>query len=87
MQKTIERLRRNFYWPGLSKEVRYYVRNCEICKETKAPTMTLRPPMGQQSISVRPFQKLYVDFLGPYPRSKKGNIGLLIVLVHFSRYH
>jgi len=87
MQKSIERLRRNFYWPGLSKEVRDYIRNCEICKETKAPNMTLRPPMGQQSISVRPFQKLYVDILGPYPRSKKGNIGLLIVLDHFSRYH
>jgi len=44
IQKTIERMRRNFYWPGLSKEVRYYMRNCEVCKETKAPNMTLCPP-------------------------------------------
>jgi len=57
----------NFYWPWLSKEVRDYIRNCEICKETKAPNMALRSPMGQQNISVRPFQKLYVYILGPYP--------------------
>jgi len=43
--------------------------------------------MGQQSTSVRPFQKLYIDILFPYPRSKKGNFGLLIVLDHFCRYH
>jgi len=60
---------RKFYWPGLSKEVRDYIRNCEICKQTKAPNMAVRSPMGQQNISVRPFQILYVYVLGPYPRS------------------
>lgn len=30
---------------------------------------------------------MYVDILGPYPRSKKGYIGLLIILDHFSKYH
>lgn len=37
--------------------------------------------------SVRPFQRLYIDLLGPYHRSKSGFIGLLIVLDHFSKYH
>ena len=36
--------------------------------------------------SNRPFEKLYVDFLGPYPRSKSGNAYVFIVLDHFSKF-
>ncbi|XP_036346299.1 uncharacterized protein K02A2.6-like, partial [Rhagoletis pomonella] len=74
MQKTIERIKRNLFWPGLAKDVRDYIRQCDTCKETKAPNVTLTPPMGLQSVSLRPFQKFYIDILGPYPRSKRGNI-------------
>lgn len=43
--------------------------------------------MGKQIITIRPFQRLYIDLLGPYPRSKAGNIGILIVLDHLTKYH
>lgn len=87
MAKTLELLRRHFFWPGMVTDVRDYVRNCEICKTTKAPNMVMKPPMGKLTESVRPFQRLYVDILGPYPRSKTGHIGLLIVLDHLSKFH
>lgn len=80
-------IRRNFYWPRLATDVREYIANCETCKTTKATNRTLTPEMGKMAESCRPFQRLYIDLLGPYPRSKKGYIGLLIVLDHFSKYH
>lgn len=87
MTKTIHLLRRNFFWPGLVKDVREYVRKCETCKATKAPNFIMKPPMGNPIISCRPFQRLYIDFLGPYPRSKSGYVGMFIVLDHFSKFH
>lgn len=87
MTKTLDLLRRNFFWPGMVKDVRDYIRKCGICKTTKASNFAMKPPMGNQSVSIRPFQRLYIDLLGPYPRSKSGYIGLLIVLDHFSKYH
>lgn len=87
MHKTIEKIRRHLFWPGLAKDVREYVRSCDKCKENKAPNYTLRPPMGAHNPTCRPFQRLYIDLLGPYPRSKNGHVGLLIVLDHFSKYH
>lgn len=36
--------------------------------------------------SDRFFQTLYVDFLGPYPRSKSGNIGIFIVLDNCTKF-
>lgn len=87
MQKTLELIRRNFYWPGMVMDVRNFVRQCTTCKQIKYPNVSLTPEMGQQAVSIRPFQRLYVDLLGPYPRSKNGNIGLLIVLDHHSKFH
>lgn len=55
-------------------------------KTSKAPNMVLRPPMGKLMESQRFFQRLYVDFLGPYPRSRRGNVGIFIVLDHFSKF-
>jgi len=42
--------------------------------------------MGKASESARAFQKLYIDFLGPYPRSRSGNIGIFIVLDHYRKF-
>ncbi|XP_065368079.1 uncharacterized protein LOC135960632 [Calliphora vicina] len=86
MSKTLELLRRKFYWPGMVVDVRNFVRSCELCKTTKHPNFVLKPEMGKQTITIRPFQRLYIDLLGPYPRSKKGNIGILIVLDHLSKF-
>lgn len=43
--------------------------------------------MGNQVVTSRPFQRLYVDLLGPYPRSKQGHVGILIVLDHLTMFH
>lgn len=67
-------------------DVKNYVNSCEICKATKHPSQPLRPPLGKTSETHRFFQKVYVDFLGPYPRSKAGNIGIFVVLDHFTKF-
>lgn len=84
--KTIERIRRYFYWPRLATDVKEYILNCKLCKTSKTQTNVLRPPLGHMPDTERPFQRLYVDLIGPFPRSKKGHIGLLIVLDHFSKF-
>ncbi|XP_044572730.1 uncharacterized protein LOC6503773 isoform X1 [Drosophila ananassae] len=86
VHKTLERVRRYYYWPGLVSDVKTYVSNCDACKATKAPNCPLRPPMGKAPESQRFFQRLYIDFLGPYPRSRSGNIAIFIVLDHFSKF-
>lgn len=87
MGKTLDLIRRHFYWPGMVTDVREFVRDCEVCKTTKHPNYVLRPEMGKPIQTIRPFQRLYVDILGPYPRSKNGYIGIFIVLDHLTKYH
>jgi len=86
IHKTVERVRRYYFWPRLVPDVKAYVSACEKCKSTKPPNHVLRPPLGKAPETVRLFQRIFIDFLGPYPRSRSGNIGIFIVLDHFSKF-
>lgn len=84
--KTMEKIKRYLFWPKMTLQIRDYVSKCETCRCTKNPNVILRPPMGRPMTSERPFQKLFLDLLGPYPRSKSGNIGVLIIVDHLTKF-
>lgn len=84
--KTYERIREKYYWPQMALDIKRYVNECEICKAVKAPNITLRAPIVNQTVTERPMQRLYIDLLGPYPRTKNGNVYIFIVLDHFTKF-
>lgn len=86
MAKTIHNIRQFFYWPSMTNHIKDYINKCDTCKEIKHPKQTLRPPMGKEVVTQRPFQKIYVDFLGPYPRTKSGKAFIFIVLDHKTKF-
>jgi len=47
IHKTVERVRRYYFWPRLVPDVKAYVNACETCKSTKPPNHVLRPPLGK----------------------------------------
>lgn len=86
IHKTLYRLREKYYWPNMVSQVKTFIQNCSTCKETKAPNNILRPPMGKQFETCRPFQFLYIDFLGPYPRTARGNTVIFVALDAQTKY-
>lgn len=86
LSKTLQNIRRYFYWGNMYRDVKNYVSSCDDCKMNKATNYVTRPPMGSKAETLRPFQRLYVDFMGPYPLSKSKNMYLLVILDHHSRF-
>lgn len=86
IRKTLERVKRFFYWPKMSIHVKEYVKSCLTCKEIKSVNCRQMPEIGEEVVTERPFQKLYIDFLGKYPRSKRGNCYIFIVVDHFTKF-
>lgn len=84
--KTLHNIRQYFYWPSMATDVKEYIQKCDLCKEIKHPKQVLRPPMGNEVVTQRPFQKINVDFLGPYPRTKSGKSYIFIVLDHKTKF-
>lgn len=58
-----------------------------MCKTPKEPNFIMKLPISKQNIANRPCQRLCIDLLGQYPRSKNCNFDLLIVLDQLSKFH
>lgn len=84
--KTLNRIRERFYWPYLAVDVKEFVKSCELCQEVKSPNTVLAPPLHGCFEVQRPFQHIFIDFLGPYPRTKKGNTKMFIVLDQLTKF-
>ena len=63
--KTLYRLRDRFCWPNMAAEVKSFIAGCDVCKASKATNTVLRPKMGKAYIVERPYQHIFIDFLGP----------------------
>lgn len=84
--KTLSRIRQKYYWPSMARDVKEFVAHCDDCKIIKPANQTQRPPMGEPFITVRPMQRIYCDFLGPYPCSRAKNSYIFIAIDHFSKF-
>lgn len=84
--KTLKRIQASHYWPKMTIDIRQYVADCDQCKANKDPTYITRSPMGEAKVLNTPWHTIAIDFLGPLPRSKKGNTYLFVVLDCFSKF-
>lgn len=84
--KTWQKLQTYFYWPKMMQDVSDYVRNCGICKASKAPNSTMMPNMGGPKPARIPWELISIDFVGPFTRSRKGNTVLLVVVDWVTKY-
>lgn len=77
--KTLRKIQELYYWPKMKQEVGQYVRRCQVCLASKTSQLGRAGLMGQPKKVRYPFQCISVDLMGPFPRSPKGNTGLIVV--------
>jgi len=86
--KTMNRIKQRAFWNGMNKDIREYVRSCEICQKINSAN-TL--PYGLLHLVHPPshvFEVICVDFMGPFPTSGKGKLNkyLLVVIDELSKW-
>lgn len=62
-----------------------FIRSCNLCSISK-PAKNSHIGKLVSEYPTQPFEKIYVDFSGPYPRSKAGNTMLLVCIDAFSKF-
>ena len=85
MEKTYERLRARFYWPGIKRAVEDYCRCCAEC-QLHSPRNTVPSPLIPLPIIDVPFQRIGMDIVGPLPKSSRGHKYILVIMDYATRY-
>ena len=60
--KTLDRVRKEFYWPGMEEVIRHYVASCDICQRTKKPKHKPYGLLKPLPIPQRPWSDIAMDF-------------------------
>jgi len=80
----MELIGRNYWWPGITKEVGRYVDGCDACQryknQSKAPAGKLMP----NAIPEKPWSYISADFITKLPLAQRYN-AILVVCDCFSK--
>lgn len=86
LERMKNSIRRYYNWPGMTKDIKEYIRNCPICEKIKITTHT-KMPLQISSTATKPFERLFVDIVGPInPISEEGYRYIFTANCDLSKY-
>jgi hypothetical protein len=77
--KTLELMKRNYYWPNMEEWVRNYVRTCDACQRNKTARHKKYGKLVPLEIPSRPWEQISMDFITDLPNVKGYNQCWVIV--------
>jgi len=83
--KTIELIRRNFWWPKMKERIIDFVRSCPECQKNNA---SQHQPYGLSSLLELPYapcQSIAMDFITELPTSSEGCDQLWVIINRFTK--
>ena len=78
--KTLNQLKRHFWWPGYRADTHAYVKECLSCARNKPAQ---RKPYGELSplpVPERPWDSISMDFITDLPKTTNKNDAILVVV-------
>ncbi|KAI5617705.1 hypothetical protein C0J50_22774 [Silurus asotus] len=87
VNKTVNKIMKQFFWPGLRKDVANFCRTCHTCQvvgkhQFDPPVAPLKPipAFGE------PFSRVIVDCVGPLPKTRTGNEYMVTIMCASTRF-
>ncbi|XP_039315265.1 uncharacterized protein LOC120359895 [Solenopsis invicta] len=84
--KTYNRLRANYYWNTMKKDIQEFIRKCRQCQIKKLTRVKTKQPMIITDTPGTAFDKISLDIMGPLPITNKGNRYLLTIQDLLTKY-
>ena len=82
---TLQYLQQVAYWPRMQDDVKDYVKGCLVCCQFQPSRALHRAPLQRQGISF-PWSHLQIDWVGPLPKSSRGNKYILMLTCRFTKW-
>lgn len=86
IQRMYQTMKRLFTWGTMIEDIKRYVKQCDVCEKTKT-TRNIRTPMQITSTGSKPFDHVYIDFIGPInPTSEGGHKRIFVATCDLTKY-
>ena len=82
--RMLELLKRNYWWPGLKKDVKRYIQGCFKCQQNKVQHQRKAGELHPLEISQGLWQEISIDIIGPLPKSN-GMDAIVIIVNRFTK--
>jgi hypothetical protein len=76
--KTIEQVKRRFYWPGMDAVIQSYVTSCDACQRNKPSQQSPMGLLQPLPIPSSPWQQVSMDLITALPKSHSGNDAIVV---------
>lgn len=85
IEKTYSRLKRQYKWPGMKKDIAEYVNSCIECNKRK-PYGATKAPLISIATSPRIWERIAMDIVGQISECESGYKYILVVSDYATRY-
>ena len=82
--KTVELVMRNYWWSGVTRDVRKYVEGCDLCQRMKNRMEELAGKLKLSEVPKKMWTHLMMDFITKLP-VVAGNHAILVVCDRLSK--
>ena len=80
-RKTELKIKRDFFWPGMTKDIRSFCRSCDKCQRMTPKGRVSKVPLEPMPIITTPFSRVAIDLVGPMsPPSAEGHRYILTLI-------
>ena len=83
--KTLEQVKRRFYWPRMDADVLQYVRTCDACQRNKPSQQATAGLLQPLPIPDHPWQQVTMDLITSLPLSRAGHDAIVVFVDKLSK--
>jgi len=83
--KTYHRLKPNYYWKGMNREIQTYIRCCPKCQMYKRQKQN----ENVENLPTKPgypFSRVGLDLVGPLPKTRAGNKYIIVLVDYLTKW-
>ena len=84
-KRSLERLSRKYYWPGMSSDLIRWIATCPDCCLNKPGPGMGKLPLSQELFGVR-FARVAVDIITGFTTTLNGNTCMMVITDYYTKY-
>ncbi|XP_068238379.1 uncharacterized protein [Palaemon carinicauda] len=87
IRKTLSKVKDNFFWPSVKKDVVRHCKSCHQCQMVGKPNQKItKAPLIPIPAVEEPFTQIVIDIVGPLPKTKTGFQYMLTIMDRTTRF-